>query len=263
MNNKPVGILDSGIGGISIYREIVRLLPNESTVYVADSLNIPYGKKSKEDIYYLSQKLITFLFKKKVKAIVIGCNTITVSCLNLLRNDYPALPLIGTVPVIKTAARITKNKKIGILSTTQTANSQYQQDLISLYAGSCFVKNVGTNALVPFIERGEVRGRNIERVLVEVLKQFQNERVDTLVLGCTHFPFLAPVIKEMLGTDVHVLDSGEAVARQVKRILEKNKALSDTKISTHDFYTTGEKQILSDILIKQNIAHGIIESIKI
>src|SRR5262245_22974677 len=126
MNNHPIGVLDSGLGGLTVLSSIVKELPNEQFIYIGDSKNTPYGKKTEEEIYHLSKRLIEFLLQKKVKLIVVACNTITVSCLERLRTDYPDMPIVGTVPVIKTAAAVSKNKCIGILSTTRTAQSDYQ-----------------------------------------------------------------------------------------------------------------------------------------
>lgn len=248
MINNPIGILDSGLGGLTVWKEIVRLLPHESTVYIADSQNAPYGAKSEEDIYHLSKKLIEFLLTKNVKLIVIACNTITVSSLDKLRNDYPDIPIVGTVPVVKTAVERTKNNRIGILSTTRTATSTYQQNLINEFAGECKVFVHGTDELVPLIEKGEMEGERITLALKKVLAEFQKEQVDTIALGCTHFPFLREEMQKILGPNVTLLDSGGAIARQVKRVLEHNQALTKQQNSTYAFFTTGDPVIAKNLL---------------
>ena len=248
MNNNPIGILDSGLGGLTVWKEIAALLPHESTVYIADSQNTPYGAKSHEEIYHLSKRLIEFLLTKQAKVIVIACNTITVSCLDRLRNDYPNLPIIGTVPVIKTAVEITKNKKIGVLSTTGTAESQYQKELIHKFAGGINVINLGTDELVPLIEKGELEGEKIDAILQNVLFKFKEAEVDALALGCTHFPLLRSQMEKILGSSVRVLDSGQAIARQVKRILEHNQIIAEEKEPKYEFYTTGDSEIAKNIL---------------
>src|SRR5579859_4755595 len=143
MSNYPIGVLDSGVGGLTVLNAIVQELPHESVVYIGDSRNTPYGAKTAEEIYHLSRKLIEFLREKKVKVIVIGCNTITVSCLDRLRSDYPVMPIVGTVPVIKTAAAVSTKKRIGILSTTRTAQSDYQKHLIEEFANRSEERRVG------------------------------------------------------------------------------------------------------------------------
>src|SRR5262245_55029364 len=134
MDNQPIGIIDSGVGGLSIWQDIRRELPHESTIYLADSKNCPYGTKSSEEIYALASCLVTFLLQKNVKMIVLACNTITVTCLERLRSNHPHLPIIGVVPVIKTAAAYTATKTIGVLTTPVTEKSMYQQHLVDEFA---------------------------------------------------------------------------------------------------------------------------------
>ncbi|OGH34578.1 MAG: glutamate racemase [Candidatus Levybacteria bacterium RIFCSPLOWO2_01_FULL_36_13] len=240
MVNKPIGILDSGVGGLSIWRQIVKKLPSESTIYIADSKNCPYGSKSSEKIYQLSKKLITFLVKKKVKLIVLACNTVTVTCLPKLRKEFPKTPIIGTVPVIKTALEITKNNNIGVLSTVRTAKSKYQRKLIQTFAGGTRVLNIGTDKLVPIVESGETNMAKINKILNEELKPFLDFKIDTLALGCSHFPFLKKEMQKILGKKVLILDSSPAIARQVERVLKNNNELSVYNSFGHTLLTTGE-----------------------
>jgi len=235
-----IGILDSGIGGLSIWQEIVRKLPYESTIYIADSKNCPYGVKTSKEIYQLSKKLVTFLVQKKVKLIVLACNTITVSCLPKLRKEFPGAPIIGTVPVIKTASEITKNNKIGVLSTARTAKSNYQKNLIKKFTNNLKVLNLGTDKLVPIVESGEIKRGRINKILKGVLKPFSDFNVDVLALGCSHFPFLRKQIGQILGKNVLILDSAGAIARQVERVLKNNKTLSVYNSFGHTLLTTGD-----------------------
>lgn len=251
MTNKPIGILDSGIGGLTIYHEIIALLPHESTVYIGDNALTPYGKLPEETIYERSKRLIYFLLDKKVKVIVVACNTITVCCIDRLREDFPDIPIVGTVPVIKTAGEVTRNGRIGILSTTRTADSSYQKDLIKKFADGHSVLNIGTDELVPLIEQGEIEGEEMQGILGEVLAPIQKEAVDTLALGCTHFPFIKKEIHKILGDDVQILDSGAAIARQVKRILIEKKALVEEGAPPERmFYTTAEAARIDRIVKK-------------
>lgn len=245
MNNQPIGILDSGVGGLSIWKEIILHLPHESTIYIADSLNCPYGNKDKEEIYRLARKLVGFLVKNNVKLVVVACNTITVSCLGRLRLEFKNLPIVGAVPVVKTLVKNTRNKKIGILSTTNTAKSEYQKELIKVFANNCKVINIGTDKLVPLIEKGEIKGSEIKKILKEELSIFKSEGIDSLALGCTHFPFLKKEIQSFLGLSVLVFDSGGAIARQVKRVLVNNNDLSLEKKPEYSFYTTGDTQLFA------------------
>ena len=247
MNNHPIGILDSGVGGLTVLQAIARELPQESFIYIGDSINTPYGEKSEEEVYSLAEKLINFLIKKRVKLIVIACNTITVSCLDRLRIDYPEIPLIGTVPVIKTAARVTHNKRIGILSTTHTAQSYYQRHLIEEFADDCVVFNQGTDKLVPLIEQGKIGGDEMQENLRHVLAPFKAEHIDTLALGCTHFPFVRSQMQQILGSGVQLLDSGEAIARQVKRVLEHNNKLATKGEGDIALFTTGNMHVAKNL----------------
>lgn len=237
MNNRSIGILDSGIGGITIWKEVAKELPKESTIYIADSKNVPYGVKTPKEIHKLARKLVHFLLKRDVKLIVIACNTITVSCLDKLRREFPQVPIVGTVPVVKTASEKTRNKKIGILSTVGTAKSAYQKKLIEKFAKDLKVLNIGTDKLVPLIEKGE----DVDLVLPKVLKPFKE--VDVLALGCTHFPLVKNKIQKILGSNVLILDSGPAIARQVRRVLIHNDILSNSKRAKHYFYTTGDGKL--------------------
>lgn len=244
----PIGILDSGLGGLSIWKEIVKLLPHESTIYIADSKNCPYGSRSQKEIYELSRRLVQFLIKKNCKLIVIACNTITVSCLDKLRSEFK-IPIIGTVPVIKTASELSKNKKIGVLSTKATAKSKYQKNLIKKFAQGCEVINIGTDKLVPFIEKGE-SSKMIQIILQKELRQFKKANIDTLALGCSHFPLIRDQIQQILGSNIQILDSGAAIARQTKRILENNDILSDNKSASHELFTTGNKEQFERVVRK-------------
>lgn len=225
-----------------MWKEIVRLLPQESTIYLADSKNLPYGEKREEEIYTLSKSLMMYLIDKDVKLIVIACNTITVSSLDRFRKDFPSLPIIGTVPVVKTASFLSKNKRIGILSTKITAQSEYQKKLIEQFALGCEVINVGTNKLISMVESGVID----TEILQQELQPFLTADIDVLALGCTHFPFLKKEMQEILGKDVHILDSSEAIARQVQRVLQQEGIESESVLGNHIFYTTGTAEQFSE-----------------
>lgn len=239
MQNRPIGILDSGVGGLTILKEIIRELPQESTVYIGDSKNAPYGKLSKKDILKLTKRLIRFLLSQDVKLIVVACNTITVNGIEELRKQFPDIPIIGTVPVVKSAASKTQKKKIGILATETTAKSEYNNRLISEFAGDCEVVTIGTNKLVPIIETDN--RKLLPTTIAKELKPFKTKGIDVLVLGCTHFPILREQFAQFLGDKVSILDSGGAIARQVRRILTANSHLNSSGKGKHNLFTTGQK----------------------
>lgn len=247
MGTRPIGVMDSGVGGLTVLKEIQEQLPKESTLYIGDSKNAPYGDRAPEEIYQLATRMIKFLLKKQVKLIVIACNVITVTSIEKLRNDFPQIPIVGTVPVVKKAVEVTKNGKIGILSTNRTAQSAYQKNLLITFGKGKDILNVGTNKWVPLIERAEFEAGETKKAIKDVLYQFKEKQVDVLALGCTHFPFFRKEIEGVLGPSVEVLDSGGAVARQVKRILENNNELANTLDATHAIYTTGEGKLVKKI----------------
>lgn len=250
MDMRQKGVIDSGVGGLSIWKEITTLLPSESTIYIADQKNCPYGLRSPEEIYRLSKRLVSYLLEQDVKLIVLACNTITVSCLARLREEFPKIAIIGTVPVIKTAVEKSKTRQIGVLSTERTAQSEYQQQLIKDFAGDCLVLNQGTNELVPFVERGEVEGKKVTGVLNRVLLPFQEQEVDVLALGCSHSPFLREVMQAILGEEVIILDSGAAIARQVARVLKSNQAEAQATKTQHMLLTTADVQTFRTVAKK-------------
>lgn len=247
MNNNPVGIIDSGVGGLSIASILIKNLPSESFIYFADSANCPYGQKSKEEIYNLSKKMIDFLMQKKIKLLVIACNTITVTCIDKLRLDYPSLPIIGIVPVVKTAVKESKNKKIGIFSTKVTARSAYQKDLIEKFHNDCEVINLGSEDLVSAIESQNFS--YVDSVLEKELLKFKKNNIDVLALGCSHFPLIKDKIQKQL-PNVLILDSGEAVFHQVKRIMEHNNLISNSTNPSYNFYTTGDTKTMNYFVSK-------------
>lgn len=248
MNNQAIGILDSGVGGLTIWKEIVSQLPYEPTIYIGDSKNCPYGNRSAEEIYQLARRLVEFLIQKQCKLIVVACNTITVSCLEKLRQEFRAIPIVGTVPVVKTASEMSRSKRIAIFSTSATEKSQYQRDLINRFARECEVITVGTDKLVPLIEQGKLKGEEVQKVLREELQEIVNGHIDVLALGCSHFPLVRKEIQKIVGERVKVLDSAGAIARQVERVLRNRMSLFDQKQSIHEFYTTGDSQLFSKIL---------------
>jgi len=233
----PIGIIDSGVGGLSVASTLFRSYPKESFIYIADSKNCPYGQKSEQEIYDLTRKMVDFLMEKEIKLLVVACNTITVTAIDKLRKDYPIIPIVGIVPVLKTAATSSISKKIGVFSTKVTSESQYQRDLINRFARNCVVVSVGSSDLVGMIENLDFD--SIDRVLERELNEFRINQVDVLALGCSHFPLIKDRIAKKL-PNVLILDSSGAVSRQVGRILKANNSYSKKSNSSYNFYTTGD-----------------------
>lgn len=245
-NNKPIGIFDSGIGGTSIWAEIHQLLPNEKTIYLADSKNAPYGQKSKAEIIALSCKNTEFLLNMDCKLIVVACNTATTNAIQELRAKYN-VPFIGIEPAIKPAATNSKTQTIGILATQGTLNSDLFNKNVEKFHNTKIVEQVG-HGLVQLIEKGEINSPEMTKLLRSYLNPMIEANIDYLVLGCSHYPYLIPQIKKILPEHIHIIDSGEAVARQTQNVLKEKVGLSNIKNREPLFYTNSDPKVLSEIL---------------
>lgn len=245
-NDQPIGIFDSGIGGTSIWKEIHHLLPNEKTIYLADTKNAPYGQKSKEEIIALSIKNTELLLKMNCKLIVVACNTATTNAIEELRAKYD-VPFIGIEPAIKPAASNSKTQIIGILATQGTLNSALFNKTTEKYQNTKIVEQVG-HGLVQLIENGGINSPEMTQLLHSYLTPMIEANIDYLVLGCSHYPYLIPQIKKILPEHIQIIDSGEAVAKQTQKILREKIGFSSAEKSDPIFYTNTDSKVLSEIL---------------
>ena len=247
VNNNPIGLFDSGVGGTSIWREIHKLIPNESCIYLSDSKNAPYGQKTKDEIIALSIKNTEFLLKENCKLIVVACNTATTNAIKELRAKYD-VPFIGIEPAIKPAAVNSKTHTIGILATQGTLNSDLFHETVSSFENVTIIEQIG-HGLVQLIENGVIYSPKMRQLLEEYLNPMIAANIDYLVLGCSHYPYLIPEIKKILPKSIHIIDSGEAVAKQTLAILNARVGIRiSNAISTQTFYTNGNPKIVNDIL---------------
>jgi len=256
-STNPIGVFDSGIGGVSIWKELIQYLPNEDTIYLADSKNAPYGDRSKPEIINLSVKNTELLLKKGCKIIVVACNTATTNAIDFLRATYN-VPFIGIEPAIKPAALQTKTNAIGILATKGTLSSELFHSTSQQFTeGITVVERVG-EGLVPLIENDRIHSEEMEQLLQHFLQPMLQKNIDYLVLGCSHYPFLIPQIQKIVGPEVTIIDSGEAVARQTKNVLDKLQLLNkDSLIGSHRLYSNHTINTLS------RIVHTISEKAKV
>ena len=226
---QTIGLFDSGIGGLGIARKIRKLLPNENLVYLADSKNCPYGTKPISQIQNIcAENVETLINKYHSKMIVIACNTATVSAIDYLRRKYKTVPIVGVVPVIKTAVGKTKTGKITVMSTPNTIKSQAYKNLLKKFASGVEVISISCPGLAEAIEH-KLPKKEINAIVRNFLKPFGETGYDVLALGCTHYTLIKQDIKKIVGENVEVIDSNGAVARHVKRVLAKEKLLATSK----------------------------------
>lgn len=248
MQNSPVGIFDSGIGGLSVLKEIRKSLPNESIVYFADSANCPYGSKAQAEAQALAREKVEFLLEHGCKLIVIACNTVTAVAIDEFRSTF-TVPFIGMEPALKPAALQTKTGKIGVLATENTFNGRLFKQTREKYANGMDVFAQPGLGLVELVEKGEYNSKKARQLLKKYLLPMIAQGVDTLVLGCTHYPFLKETIEMIMPHPIFVIDSSTAVAAQTKRVLDRFGLRSDEQTPpTFSFYTTGEKNRADQIL---------------
>ncbi|WP_227675874.1 glutamate racemase [Psychrobacter piscatorii] len=237
----PIGLFDSGVGGLSIYLHLAQQLPNERYIYYADTLNVPYGNRESEDIEALTLKAIEWLYQQGCKLIVIACNSASAYALDTARKCYPQLPIVGLVPALKPAVLASKSGHVAVLATKATLNGSLLNDVIASFANpnSTVVTKYFDPQLVPWVEAGMPVEDETAQRLRQQLRAFANEGIDQLVLGCTHYPFFKSFLLDEIAQQqlsIQVVDSGQAIAERVKQLLVANQmsATLDNETSTQD-----------------------------
>ncbi|HEX5158295.1 MAG TPA: glutamate racemase [Ktedonobacterales bacterium] len=224
LRNAPIGVFDSGVGGLTILKELLRELPDERFVYYGDTGNCPYGVRPMSEIQELSRNAVRFLLDRGAKVIVVACNTASVSALANLRETF-AVPFVGVVPAIKPAAALTHSGHVGIAATEASAHGDYLRQLIADHANGVTVHAVGCPRLVLLAEKGILDGPEAEAAIRGYVDPMLTDGIDVLVLGCTHFPAMRETFVRVVGPEVAVIDSGAAVARQTRRVLAEREWL--------------------------------------
>lgn len=219
MDERPIGMLDSGLGGLSILREIRRLLPGEDVVFVADQAHVPYGPRPLGQVRAFSLAIARFLLEQKAKAIVVACNTASAAALRTLREMLPDVPFVGMEPAVKPAAETTRTRVVGVLATPATFQGELFASVVERFAGGVRVVQQTLPGLVERIEAGDLQGPHTQEILRKAIGPLVAQGVDTLVLACTHYPFVIPQIEAIAGADVRVIDPSPAIARQTERVL--------------------------------------------
>ena len=249
MKNALIGFFDSGIGGLTIWKEVVSLLPYEDTVYLSDNAYAPYGTKNRETLIKRCIINTDFLLEKGCKIIVIACNTATTNIIDTLRKKYDTV-FVGVEPPIKPAALASKTKTIGLLATQATIKSPLLLKTASTHLQNVDLIKQHGKGLVDFIERGNIDGEEIQHLLEKYLQNIRQKNADYLVLGCTHYPFLKPLIEKITRGHIKIIDSGLPVAKRIKDLLHKNNLQQPQKTAQHYFYTTENNLILKDMVAK-------------
>ena len=250
MNNNPIGVFDSGIGGLTVLKKIVEILPNEKYIYYADTDNVPYGTKPKEEVKKYINKAIDFLVSKNVKAIVIACNTATSIAVKELREKC-SIPIIGIEPAVKPAVENRKNKKILIMATPTTIKEEKLKHLLDILNAEQYVDLIAMPKLVEFAENKEFESLKVKAYIEEQLKEYNLGNYSELVLGCTHFPFFKNILSEIFQKDIQIIDGSKGVANRLKNILEENDLLGKNKLEIEYYYSgrlAQNKEELNELL---------------
>ncbi|MBO5801822.1 MAG: glutamate racemase [Alistipes sp.] len=244
MDNRAIGVYDSGFGGLSVWQELRRMLPQESLIYLGDGKNCPYGGRSREEIRGFATAAVERLVAEGVKMVVVGCNTATTAAVEHLRATWQDMPIVGLEPAVKPACLTTRTRRIAVLATEHSLRSDMFLATAARYASDVEVVKVVGEGFVELVERGAERSPEAEDAVRRVVEPLLGEGIDKIVLGCTHYPFLRPIIERVIdGNDIAVIDSGEAVARRVKWLLERYDIAADgTKMPQYSFLSFADEE---------------------
>lgn len=237
-NVEPIGVFDSGVGGLSVLIELKKKLPNENFVFLADQKYVPYGEKTKEELVKLVYKITNYLIKyHNIKMLVVACNTATCGAIDELRAKYK-FPIVGTVPAVKLAAKQTETGTIACIATPSTSKSDKLNDIIKNDCSHVKVLNIGCQFLENAVETGDLNSAEVKYLLQKYLKEVKESPADQLVLGCTHYPFLKKPIRKILGSKIKLIDSGKAIARRTESLLETHNIKNEQKRAGKSIYFT-------------------------
>lgn len=244
MDNRAIGVYDSGFGGLSVWRELRKMLPEESLIYLGDGKNCPYGGRSREEITSFAVEAVEALVAEGAKMIVVGCNTATTAAVAYLRERWNDMPIVGLEPAVKPACLTSRTRRIAVLATEHSLKSDMFLATAARYASDVEVIKVVGKGFVELVEQGLERSVEAEIAVRRVVEPLLDEGIDKIVLGCTHYPFLRPLIEQVIGEkDIEVIDSGEAVARRVKWLMERYDIAADgTKHPEYRFLSFADEE---------------------
>ncbi len=251
--SSPIGVFDSGVGGLSVLRAIHQQLPAENTLYLADQVHVPYGSRSLQEVRQFSERITRYLLRHGAKLIVVACNTASAAALHHLREVFPSTPFVGMEPAVKPAAEQTESGVVGVLATPATFQGELYASVVERFANGVRILQDTCPGLVEQIELGNLSGEATLSILKGALAPMLEENIDTVVLGCTHYPFVIPAIEEIAGEGVRVIDPAPAIARQVSRLLEQHDLRSPAQLQGKTIYlTTGKLQPFQRFLVNLN-----------
>jgi glutamate racemase len=257
-----IGMFDSGLGGLSVWRELTRLLPQEPVIYLADRAYCPYGGRSGEDILARSEMITRYLVGQGAKLIVIACNTATSAAARELRRRYPDLPIVGMEPAVKPAALHSRSGQIAVLATRATLKGEKFLELKAQYDDSVDILPLPGDGFVELVESGDLASEQAHRVVQRQLQPLQTQAVDQVVLGCTHYPFLSPLIERALPPGVKLIDPARAVSQQAERLLHRHGLASmPGERPDHRFVTTGDALSMRNFLRQVLDYHGEVSTV--
>ncbi len=255
-----VGVFDSGVGGLSVLRAIREQMPSQPVVYFADQAHVPYGPRTLEEVRAFSAGIARFLLDLGARVIVVACNAASAAALHYLREQFPGTPFVGMEPAVKPAAEGTRTRRVGVLATPATFQGELYASLIERFASDVRLYQDTCSGLVTEIEAGRLTGAEARRILESALQPMLAEGIDTIVLGCTHYPFAIPLIEEIAGPDVRVIDPAPAVARQLGRVLAGRGLLAEGPARQARFITSGNPEALSAALEQLLGLHTTVEA---
>jgi glutamate racemase len=246
----PIGVFDSGVGGLTVLKEIARQFPNEDIIYLADQAHVPYGNRELEEIQRFSVEITEYFIEQGAKLIVVACNTASAAALYYLREKFPHIPFVGMEPAVKPAAETTDSGVVGVLATHATFQGELYSSVVERFAKDVKLIQDPCIGLVAEIEKGNLDGKETRKILENALKPMMKAGIDTIVLGCTHYPFVFPLIEDIVGPDVRLIDPALAIARQVGRLLESYDLENELdRIGSLSIKTTGDTGKLSEFVI--------------
>jgi glutamate racemase len=248
-SSNPIGVFDSGVGGLSVLRAMRAQMPEEDVIYFGDQEHVPYGPRPMEQIQQFSEGITRFLLAQQAKLIVVACNTASAAALKYLRGKFPEVPFVGMEPAVKPAAEHTRTGVVGVLATPATFQGALYASVVERFAHGVQVLQHTCPGLVGQVERGDLDGPRTRAILEEALRPMLEKNIDTVVMGCTHYPFVIPLIQQIVGAGVRVIDPAPAVARQARRLLEAGGLKkAEGGMGAACFYTSGEAGAVQSLL---------------